>query len=72
MGVFDNIPLWARLPAQPLAHTAAQATEQAALAPPKKRGRPKGAKDSKPRAKIAPPGPAPHPSDKEPPNGDPP
>jgi hypothetical protein len=51
MGVFDDIPAWARLPAQPLAHTAAQTTGQD---PPKKRGRPKGAKDSKPRAKIAP------------------
>jgi len=59
MGIFDNIPLWARLPSQPLAHTAAQAVEQAAIEPPKKRGRPKGAKDSKPRAKIAPPDPRP-------------
>lgn len=50
MGVFDDIPAWARLPAQPLTHTAAQATT---AAPAKKRGRPPGAKDSKPRAKIA-------------------
>jgi hypothetical protein len=65
MGVFDDIPLWARTTAQPLAHTAAQATEQAATAPPKKRGRPKGAKDSKPRARLArtPPRPPKEPDD---------
>ena len=41
MGVFDNIPIWARiLPVEP-------------PEPPKKLGRPKGAKDGKPRARLA-------------------
>ena len=49
MGVFDDIPAWARLPQPPLAHMAAQATTQPWTPERKKPGRPKGAKDSKPR-----------------------
>ena len=57
MGVFDDIPVWARiLPPEPLPS-------------PKKRGRPPGAKDSKPRAKLAPPSTRPT---KEPEDGNPP
>ena len=40
MGVFDDIPVWARLP------------DKVEVVP-KKRGRPPGAKDSKPRARLA-------------------
>jgi hypothetical protein len=40
MGVFDDIPTWARLPSQ------------VAIEPPRKAGRPKGAKDSKPRTRM--------------------
>jgi hypothetical protein len=64
MGVFDDIPAWARLPQPPLAHVAAQATTQPLAPEPKKRGRPKGAKDSKPRAKLLA-----EPQPKEPDNG---
>jgi hypothetical protein len=65
MGVFDDIPAWARLPQPPLAHMAAQATTQPWTPERKKPGRPKGAKDSKPRVKL----PA-EPQPKEPDNGD--
>jgi hypothetical protein len=41
MGVFDDIPVWARLP------------DKVEVVP-KKRGRPPGAKDSKPRKPAAP------------------
>ena len=54
MGVFDDIPAWARQPAQPMEHMAAQATTSPMAPVQKKRGRPPGAKDSKPRARLAP------------------
>ena len=61
MGVFDNIPLWARIqPAEPVKAPTDAAIDAAlklieAYGPPfpKPRGRPKGAKDGKPRARLA-------------------